>query len=658
MARLPLFSIVPVVLVSGSVFAVFDDFDVDPLANPEWEFYDPVGASEVKTEGGVFRFTFPTGVALDHWTSVDRAAQLRRRDFPEEDWIMETRLYFVGTGDPASPTWPPANDSYQAGLMVAFGQYNMFYFGPYRGTRLQLEKSGQGNLCNLDPGLRELSIQVKKTGTTYTFSYRATDDQDWIPVCSRTATETPQWAGLIFKSWSTLPTGKETFDFYYFRLEPIPLVAPTLKFPCPLGDPDVAWLGMPYVRDARVSGYPEPAFSVTRGPETLAYDASAGTIAGWTPETFEDVPIEVELSSAAGTTTTSWTVGVAASSLLRDDDFDEDPRFGGYFELYEPQTGVAYSVVEEDGASWWRLEVPVVGSAGVAFDTWSTVDRAPQLRVPVEPTADFLIETRLRIPPEGRPAANGTFLAGLMVNMNGTNDLITWSIGGERLTPVSNVFAERSGINNLCNCYVSGLMSSEPVELRIEKKCDAYRFYYRGSADAAWTYCGTYRTANPPQYVGLVMKTWGGGVAWTVDFDYFDFVEAGPQAVFTVAPTEGVEPLEVSVDASASRSLQGAIVEYLWDFGDGSTGSGVTQTHVYEERGEYEIRLTVKNEGGHVGSASQTVRVLFRSEEIPPWKSDDVGEPVLRGGSREEGSVLGGFGAGGLLGAVLGGDEE
>jgi uncharacterized protein (AIM24 family) len=29
-----------------------------------------------------------------------------------------------------------------------------------------------------------------------------------------------------------------------------------------------------------------------------------------------------------------------------------------------------------------------------------------------------------------------------------------------------------------------------------------------------------------------------------------------------------------------------------------------------------------------------------------------------RGGSREEGSVLGGFGAGGLLGSVLGGDDE
>jgi uncharacterized protein (AIM24 family) len=29
-----------------------------------------------------------------------------------------------------------------------------------------------------------------------------------------------------------------------------------------------------------------------------------------------------------------------------------------------------------------------------------------------------------------------------------------------------------------------------------------------------------------------------------------------------------------------------------------------------------------------------------------------------RGGSREEGSVLGGFGAGGLLGGILGGDDE
>jgi uncharacterized protein (AIM24 family) len=29
-----------------------------------------------------------------------------------------------------------------------------------------------------------------------------------------------------------------------------------------------------------------------------------------------------------------------------------------------------------------------------------------------------------------------------------------------------------------------------------------------------------------------------------------------------------------------------------------------------------------------------------------------------RGGSREEGSILGGFGAGGILGAVLGGDDE
>jgi hypothetical protein len=36
------------------------------------------------------------------------------------------------------------------------------------------------------------------------------------------------------------------------------------------------------------------------------------------------------------------------------------------------------------------------------------------------------------------------------------------------------------------------------------------------------------------------------------------------------------------------------------------------------------------------------------------WTPSSV---TQRGGSREEGSVLGGFGAGGLLGSVLGGDN-
>ncbi|MGQ9590099.1 MAG: PKD domain-containing protein [Planctomycetota bacterium] len=624
-------------LVSAPAFAVFDDFDDDPLTNPEWEFYDPLGQSQTLTQDGFFRYTFPAGVVMDHWTGFDNAAQLRRSDFPEEDWIMETRLNFVGSGDPEAPVWPPVNEAYQAGLMVAFGQFDLFYFGPYRSTALWLERSGQNGLCIVDPGLQELSLQVKKIGTTYTFSYRATDEDEWTPVCSRTVDLTPLNAGLVFKSWNPVLTVPETFDFDYFRLEAIPEVVPALVFPCPLGDPDRAWLDMPYVRDARVVGYPEPTVTVTSGPEGLGYNAAASTISGWTPDAPVAVPVEIELSNSAGTTAASWTVDVAASSSLRDDDFDADPGTGGVFELYEPQAGVAYSVVADGEENWWRLEVPQVGSAGLSFDTWISVDRAPQLRRPVDPAADFLIETRVRIPPEGKPAANAAFLAGLMVGFERSWDLVTWSVGGERLTPVSNVFAERSGTNNLCNSYAPGLLDGKPVELRIEKKCDVYRFYFRGSEDLVWTYSGSYRTADLPRYVGLVMKTWGAGVAWTVDFDYFDFVEAGPKAIFTVTPEEGTEPLEVTVDGTASTSEKGAIVEYLWDFGDGYSDAGATRTHVYDRRGEYIVRLTVKDATGDEGTASKVVRVAFRTEEIPPWISSDVGDPVLAGGLRAEG---------------------
>ena len=635
------------VLAPGFALAVFDDFDDDPLESGEWEFYDPVGQSETLTQDGFFRYTFPAGVVMDHWTTFDNAAQLRRSDFPEEDWIMETRLNFLGSGDPEAPVWPPLNEAYQAGLMVAFGQFDLFYFGPYRSTALWLERSGQNGLCVVDPGLQELSLQVKKIGTTYTFSYRATDDDEWTEVCSRTVDLTPLNAGLVFKSWNPAITERETFAFDYFSLEPIPEVAPALTFPCPLGTPDRAWLGMPYLRQAQVSGYPLPEITLKKAPEGLTLDPSTGLVSGWTPDSPVQVPIEIELKNSVGTVTASWTVDVAASSAKRDDDFDEDPRDTGAFEFYEPQKGITYSIADEEGVTWWRMEVPQVGELGLNFDTWSGVDRAPQLRVPIDPAEDFVVETRVRIPPDGLPplAAN-PYLAGLTIGFDLVSDIITWSIGGERLTPVSNVFAERSGINNLCDCYVAGVMQSEPVELRIEKRCDTYRFYYRGSADLEWSYCGSYRTADPPQYAGLTMKTWGGGTAWTVDFDYFDFVQPGPRAIFTVTPSDGPEPLTVTVDGSASSSDKGAITEYLWDFGDGYSDSGPTQTHVYDQRGEYLIRLTVKDATGDIGSSAQIARVTFRTEEIPPWKSDDIGDPIAEGGFRGEGPgclrVLGG----------------
>lgn len=82
-----------------------------------------------------------------------------------------------------------------------------------------------------------------------------------------------------------------------------------------------------------------------------------------------------------------------------------------------------------------------------------------------------------------------------------------------------------------------------------------------------------------------------------------------PQALFTATPTEGRAPLTVAFDASASVDADGDIVRYVWDFGDGSKGSGVTASHVYTSADRYEARLSVFDNLGATADSQTTITV-------------------------------------------------
>ncbi len=56
--------------------------------------------------------------------------------------------------------------------------------------------------------------------------------------------------------------------------------------------------------------------------------------------------------------------------------------------------------------------------------------------------------------------------------------------------------------------------------------------------------------------------------------------------------------MEINIDGSDSYDDDGSIVEYLWDFGDGTTGTGKSQTYTYTAPGNYSIMLTVTDEHG------------------------------------------------------------
>lgn len=82
---------------------------------------------------------------------------------------------------------------------------------------------------------------------------------------------------------------------------------------------------------------------------------------------------------------------------------------------------------------------------------------------------------------------------------------------------------------------------------------------------------------------------------------------SAPTASFTASPTTGTAPLTVVFDASASTDPGGSVSGYAWNFGDGSTGSGVTATHTFVAGGSYTVTLTVTDSAGATGTTTRTV---------------------------------------------------
>jgi PKD repeat protein len=102
----------------------------------------------------------------------------------------------------------------------------------------------------------------------------------------------------------------------------------------------------------------------------------------------------------------------------------------------------------------------------------------------------------------------------------------------------------------------------------------------------------------------------------------------GPRAEFTTTPAFDYPPFEVTLDASASSSPNGAIVSYDWDLDDGDTDSGVVVTHTYAEKGVYDITLVVTDSTGETGARTRSVEALNRIPSAiftssPYWAGTD-----------------------------------
>ena len=87
----------------------------------------------------------------------------------------------------------------------------------------------------------------------------------------------------------------------------------------------------------------------------------------------------------------------------------------------------------------------------------------------------------------------------------------------------------------------------------------------------------------------------------------WDGKEAGFAAV--AGPASGNEGDNLDFNAAASVDPNGAVVSFAWDFGDGTTASGVNASHVFAQDGVHAVTVTVTDTDGLTDTATLFVTV-------------------------------------------------
>jgi len=102
------------------------------------------------------------------------------------------------------------------------------------------------------------------------------------------------------------------------------------------------------------------------------------------------------------------------------------------------------------------------------------------------------------------------------------------------------------------------------------------------------------------------------------NFEYFCPPPASnmPPEAMTNGPYTGEVGQPVSFSSAGSMDTDGSIVSFLWDFGDGTSGTAANPTHTYTVASKYTVNLTVMDDVGDTGSSNTTATIT------PPATND------------------------------------
>lgn len=94
-------------------------------------------------------------------------------------------------------------------------------------------------------------------------------------------------------------------------------------------------------------------------------------------------------------------------------------------------------------------------------------------------------------------------------------------------------------------------------------------------------------------------------------------------------PYSGIVNEEIQFHSDGTKSENGKVISYLWNFGDGTTSTEANPTHVYGEKGTYTVELTVKDSRGKESKEQTKVTVKqdpqtgesYEEEKVLPFNT-------------------------------------
>src|SRR5467141_398822 len=93
-------------------------------------------------------------------------------------------------------------------------------------------------------------------------------------------------------------------------------------------------------------------------------------------------------------------------------------------------------------------------------------------------------------------------------------------------------------------------------------------------------------------------------------------VNAPPHAAFVSSRTQTFIGIDLAFNAASSSDPDSEIVAYTWDFGDSSSGSGRLIIHAFAHKGDFTVRLTVRDDLGLTNSTTLIAMVVNRAPII------------------------------------------